>query len=184
MSNPNDTKTSLLHAFTLPKPAASAKEPGAVSKPNHDKVDGLSTGLFFATLRADCGIGSLLSVSLEVMRKATLSILANADADKFAVVQETILNQLDLLKQTIKGLSPAGAVAEHKAFMDAAMQKMKAPSGPVSDEPSAGDANSGVTLGSSQAIPVDALPKDPKQLEVTLEKMLADLKAGDKDKAN
>jgi len=174
-----DTTNKLLHAFTLPKPESKDKPGVTTSKPNHAKVDPISTGMLFQTMGAAAGFGTIIAVGLEYLRKASLVVLSGAPDGQFATAQDTLVNQLTILIGEIKGLSQAGAKLEMDQLVADIKSKVKAPQGAVTgDETPAEQGEGGVALKPSEAIPVDSLPKDPAELEKVLSQMLANLKTG------
>lgn len=132
----------LLTFFEIPKPEAAQTEESKTSKPNLPKVDALTKSFFVGVLSANSGMGTALGVGLKYTKTVSCWILAGVGPENFDKAKETILVQLSILADFIKGLSHQGATVAFetvKAEIEAGL-KAKAAKGAVGKATNEGDA--------------------------------------------
>jgi hypothetical protein len=162
------TLKSLLFAFEI------VKKDGKITKPNHDKVDPLSTSIVGAILSANSGLATLLASCLDATRKATLFTLIHASDDHFTETRDVVISQLQVLIADLQKLTPETTAEDYKAWMSSI--QAKAPAGAMGAEAGAVQPNTPVVL-------------DPNTNEENLEAQLTDVLKklqvdGDKKKVN
>ena len=111
----------------------------ATSKPNVPKVEAIARGMILTTLHASSGMGTTVGVALRAMQHAATMVLSQSDEGDFEQNKATILTQLQLVVDAIKGTKPQQAKADLKALQEAIQAMISkgqaAPKGALKDAP-------------------------------------------------